>query len=155
MRCPYCDNQGSRVIDTRSVGAAIRRRRQCKACEQRFTTYERVAKVNLLVIKRDGRREEFDRQKLFEGILTACAKRPVASEAIESAVADVEKRLYALGQAEVPSGLIGELVMDELRDLDEVAYVRFASVYRKFRDLEEMQRALEDVMASRKTKKKR
>ena len=150
MRCPYCDNPGSRVIDTRSVGAAIRRRRQCKGCEQRFTTYERVAKVNLLVIKRDGRREEFDRQKLFEGILKACAKRPVASEAIEAAVAGVEKRLYALGQAEVPCGLIGEMVMDELRDLDEVAYVRFASVYRQFADLNEMKRAVDDMLATRK-----
>ena len=149
MRCPYCNDPNSRVIDTRSVGAAIRRRRQCQACEQRFTTYERVAKVNLLVIKRDGRREEFDRQKLFEGILKACAKRPIASEDIESTVASVEKRLYALGQAEVPYGLIGEMVMDELRDLDEVAYVRFASVYRHFTDLEDMKVAVDQLLANR------
>jgi len=149
MRCPYCGDPRSRVVDTRGVGTAIRRRRQCKGCEQRFTTYERVAKVNLLVIKRDGRREEFDRQKLYEGILKACAKRPVASERIEAAVANVEMRLYALGQAEVPYGLVGEMVMDELHGMDEVAYVRFASVYRHFADLEEMKQAVDGLLATR------
>ncbi len=149
MRCPFCASSSSKVIDTRAVGAAIRRRRQCKDCEQRFTTYERVTKVNLLVVKRDGRREEFDRQKLFDGILKACAKRPVASDTIEDTVASIEMRLYALGRPEVPYRLIGEMVMDELRELDEVAYVRFASVYRHFTDLEAMKQEVDELLAAR------
>ena len=149
MRCPFCASSSSKVIDTRAVGAAIRRRRQCKDCEQRFTTYERVTKVNLLVVKRDGRREEFDRQKLFDGILKACAKRPVASDTIEDTVASIEMRLYALGRTEVPYRLIGEMVMDELRELDEVAYVRFASVYRHFTDLEAMKQEVDELLAAR------
>ncbi|MCG2767104.1 MAG: transcriptional regulator NrdR [Chloroflexota bacterium] len=149
MRCPYCGSPRSRVVDTRSVGAAIRRRRQCRECAQRFTTYERVAKMNLLVVKRDGRREEFDRQKLFDGILNACAKRPVSSEAIEDTVARIEMQLYALGQAEVSYRVVGETVMDELRNLDEVAYVRFASVYRHFTDLEDMKHEVDGLLAGR------
>lgn len=149
MRCPYCANVGSRVIDTRGVGAAIRRRRQCKECRQRFTTYERVAKLALLVVKRDERREEFDRQKLFDGIWKACAKRPVPFETVEEVVSRIEMRLHALGQAEVPYGLIGEMVMDELRELDEVAYVRFASVYRHFTDLEDMKQEVDGLLARR------
>jgi len=149
MRCPYCGSPRSRVIDTRSVGAAIRRRRQCRECEQRFTTYERVAKITLLVVKRDGRREEFDRQKLFDGILKACAKRPVSSETIERSVERIEMRLHALGQAEVLYRVVGEMVMDELRDLDEVAYVRFASVYRHFTDLEDMKQEVDGLLAGR------
>jgi transcriptional repressor NrdR len=137
------------VIDTRGVGAAIRRRRQCEDCDQRFTTYERVAKVNLLVVKRDGRREDFDRQKLHMGILKACAKRPISAKAIEEIVSRIEMRLYALGQAEVAYGQIGEMVMEELRHLDEVAYVRFASVYRHFTDLEDMKQEVDDLLASR------
>ena len=149
MRCPYCGSPRSRVIDTRSVGAAIRRRRQCMECEQRFTTYERMAKNTLLVVKRDGRREEYDRQKLFEGILKACAKRPVASETIEKSVARIEMRLHALGQAEVLYRVVGEMVLDELRDLDEVAYVRFASVYLHFTDLEDMKQEVDGLLAGR------
>ena len=149
MRCPYCGSPRSRVVDTRSVGAAIRRRRQCRECAQRFTTYERVAKMNLLVVKRDGRREEFDRQKLFDGILKACTKRPVASETIEETVAIIEKRLYVLGQAEIPYRVVGEMVMDELRKLDDVAYVRFASVYRHFTDLKDIKQEVDGLLAGK------
>lgn len=146
MKCPFCGAAESRVVDTREVGDGIRRRRECQACHQRFTTYEQIAKVNLLVVKRDGRREVFDRQKLFEGIWKACAKRPIASEEIEQLVADIESSLYGLGQAEVPSRVIGEMVMERLRKLDAVAYVRFASVYRSFADLEALKREVDDML---------
>jgi transcriptional repressor NrdR len=146
MPCPFCGAPDSRVIDTRQVGDAIRRRRECQSCHQRFTTYERVARVNLLVVKRDGRREEFDRLKLFEGLRIACAKRPVSTETINQLVDQIETRLYGLGQSEVPSRVIGELVMEKLRDLDGVAYVRFASVYRSFTDLEEMKREVDGLL---------
>jgi transcriptional repressor NrdR len=149
MKCPYCGSIDSRVIDTREVGEGIRRRRECQGCRQRFTTYEQVAKVNLLVVKRDGRREPFDRQKLFEGVWRACTKLPISSEAIEQLVSSVETQLYNLGKAEVPSREIGELVIERLRALDEVAYVRFASVYRSFSDLEALKREVDDLMGRR------
>mgnify|MGYP000900721136 FL=1 len=149
MKCPYCGSLDSRVLDTREVGEGIRRRRECQGCNQRFTTYEQVAKVNLLVIKRDGRREPFDRQKLFDGILNACTKRPISSDAIDQLVSAVETNLYNLGKAEVPSRVIGEMVIERLRDLDEVAYVRFASVYRSFSDLEALKREVDDLMGTR------
>ena len=146
MKCPFCGSSASRVVDTREVGDNIRRRRECQNCHQRYTTYEQKAKVNLFVAKRDGRREAFDRQKLFDGIWKACAKRPIASETVEDLVGDIESALYALGQSEVSSRAIGELVMDRLRDLDEVAYVRFASVYRSFADLEALKREVDDLL---------
>ncbi|MBM3188876.1 MAG: transcriptional repressor NrdR [Chloroflexi bacterium] len=146
MKCPFCGAAESRVIDTREVGDGIRRRRECQSCSQRFTTYERVARVNLLVIKRDGRREPFDREKLFRGILTACTKRPIPSERIEEMVAGIEAGLYRLGKAEVPSRVIGEMVMDRLRELDGVAYVRFASVYRSFADLQTLKREVDEMI---------
>ena len=146
MKCPFCGSSASRVVDTREVGDNIRRRRECQNCHQRYTTYEQKAKVNLFVAKRDGRREAFDRQKLFDGIWKACAKRPIASETVEELVGDIESALYALGQSEVSSRAIGELVMDRLRDLDEVAYVRFASVYRSFADLEALKREVDDLL---------
>ena len=146
MKCPFCGATESRVVDTREVGGGIRRRRECQACTQRYTTYEQVAKINLLVAKRDGRREPFDRQKLHEGIRIACTKRPIASEDIESMVSTIESELYQMGKAEIPSRVIGELVMDRLRVLDEVAYVRFASVYRSFADLEALKREVDDMM---------
>ena len=146
MKCPYCGETASRVVDTREVGEGIRRRRECQACNQRYTTYEQVAKVNLLVVKRDGRREPFDRQKLFEGIWKACAKRPIPSQAIEQTVADIESALYKLGQPEVPSRVIGEIVMEHLRTLDAVAYVRFASVYRAFTDLATLKREVDEML---------
>ncbi len=146
MKCPFCGATDSRVIDTREVGDAIRRRRECQECEQRYTTYEQVARVTLLVVKRDGRRENFDRQKLFEGIWKACAKRPVGSHQVEQLVEDIENHLYSLGQAEVSSASIGEMVMSRLKALDEVAYVRFASVYRSFADLETLKREVDDLL---------
>jgi transcriptional repressor NrdR len=146
MKCPYCGATESRVVDTREVGDGIRRRRECQACNQRYTTYEQVAKVNLFVVKRDGRREAFDRQKLFDGIWRACAKRPIASEDVEQLVGEIESGLYGLGQAEVPSRVVGEMVMERLKNLDGVAYVRFASVYRSFADLETLKREVDQML---------
>ncbi len=147
MKCPFCGGTESRVVDTRDVGDNIRRRRECQSCLQRFTTYEEIAKINLFVVKRDGRREAFDRQKLFEGIWKACAKRPVGSEDVEAMVADIESALHGLGQSEVSSRVIGEMVMERLRKLDPVAYVRFASVYRSFTDLETLRREIDNMLA--------
>lgn len=135
MRCPFC-RADSRVVDTREVGNDIRRRRECITCQKRFTTYERLAAANILVVKRDGRREEFDRLKLRRSVLLASTKRPVSSDAIENLVSEVEAELYRQNRNEVPTVLVGELVMEKLRRLDDVAYVRFASVYRDFRDVE-------------------
>jgi transcriptional repressor NrdR len=149
MKCPYCSSTDTRVIDTREVGDGIRRRRECQNCQQRFTTYEQIAKVNLVVIKNDGRREAFDRQKLFDGIWRACTKRPISTETIEQVVNNIETNLYNLGKAEVPSRVIGEMVMERLREVDEVAYVRFASVYRSFSDLETLKREVDDLMGRR------
>lgn len=139
MRCPYCSKEDSKVIDTRESEDAIRRRRECLKCGHRFTTYERVTQTSLMVIKQDGRREAFDRQKLLGGITRACAKRPISMEQIESIVDDIEAQLHTLGRSEVDSQRIGQMVMDRLRSLDDVAYVRFASVYRRFADLESLQ----------------
>jgi transcriptional repressor NrdR len=145
MRCPYCQRGDSRVIDSREVGTTIRRRRECIRCGQRFTTYERLTPVSLLVVKRDGRREPFDREKLYRGIYTACAKRPISDETIEAVVARVESDLFALGKAEVESRAVGEMVMDRLRALDDVAYVRFASVYRRFKDVDGLIEQINEV----------
>lgn len=139
MHCPYCSKDESKVIDTRESEDAIRRRRECLKCGRRFTTYERVAQTSLMVIKQDGRREAFDRQKLLSGITRACAKRPVPMSAIEALVDDIELHLHTLGRSEVDSQRIGQMVMERLRALDDVAYVRFASVYRRFADLESLQ----------------
>ncbi len=136
MKCPYCPDGSSKVIDTREVGDGIRRRRECLTCGRRYTTYERLAAVNLMVVKRDGRREEFNRDKLLFGLQKACTKRPVASEDLEKIVSEIEAQLYRLGKVEVESKIIGEMVMERLRQLDDVAYVRFASVYRDFKDVE-------------------
>lgn len=138
MKCPFCPTGESRVIDTRSVGEGIRRRRECQHCGQRFTTYERIARTSLMVVKNDGRREEFDQDKLFLGLKKACAKRPVSIEQLDQIVSQIEAELYSLGQSEVASKLIGEKVMEQLAELDDVAYVRFASVYRRFADLESL-----------------
>lgn len=139
MRCPYCAHEDSKVIDTRESDETIRRRRECLNCNKRFTTYERVAQTSLMVIKQDGRREAFDRQKLMNGIMRACAKRPIPMEAIERMVDDIELQLHGFGRSEVDSQRIGQMVMERLRVLDDVAYVRFASVYRRFADLESLQ----------------
>jgi transcriptional repressor NrdR len=138
MQCPYCAKEQNKVIDTRESDETIRRRRQCLNCGKRFTTYERIAQTGLMVIKQDSRREAFDRQKLLGGIVKACAKRPIPMEAIEAVVDEIEMELHAMGRSEVDSQKIGQMVMERLRVLDDVAYVRFASVYRRFADLDSL-----------------
>ena len=139
MRCPFCGADEDRVVDTRSSqeGRAVRRRRECEACSKRFTTYESVELFPRQVVKRDGRREPYDRQKLLLGIVTACTKRPVNIDTIEAVVDRIEQRLEESGRVEVDSSWLGEQVMNELQEVDEVAYVRFASVYRQFKDVTE------------------
>jgi transcriptional repressor NrdR len=136
MKCPYCSLRDSRVIDTREVGDGIRRRRECISCKKRFTTYEHIAPLSLFIVKRDGRREDFSRTKLSEGIRIACAKRPIPNQAIEDMVDEIESQLYTSGETEIESRTLGEMVMARLKELDDVAYVRFASVYRRFKDVD-------------------
>lgn len=143
MKCPYCNKGDSRVIDSRDVSDAIRRRRECLECGARFTTYERLQTAALLVVKKDDRREEFSRDKVVSGIRKACAKRPVSQETIEQMVDDIEDRLRKSGKGEVMASVIGDMVMERLRQLDGVAYIRFASVYRDFADIEEIREAAE------------
>jgi transcriptional repressor NrdR len=144
VRCPFCGADEDRVVDTRSSqeGRAVRRRRECEACGKRFTTYEAVELFPRQVVKRDGRREPYDRQKLLLGIVTACTKRPVNIDTIEAAVDRIEQRLEESGRVEVESSWLGEQVMAELQEVDEVAYVRFASVYRQFKDVTEFMEEL-------------
>ena len=148
MRCPFCQDAENKVIDSRESheGAVIRRRRECLACKRRFTTYERVEELSRSIVKKDGRREAFDREKLLSGLKKACEKRPVSVEQLEAMVADIERRLQEMGEKEVPSSVIGEEVMRRLRALDEVAYVRFASVYRSFRDIAEFMDELKEPL---------
>lgn len=138
MRCPFCGHHDSRVLDSRPAedGAAVRRRRECPRCERRFTTFERADLAPVVVVKRDGRREPFDRAKVLGGLLKARGKRPIPTEVLESLAAEVEQHVRNSGEREVPSSHIGELVMERLRDVDEVAFVRFASEYRRFQDVE-------------------
>lgn len=143
MKCPYCNRGDSKVIDSRDVSDAIRRRRECLECGARFTTYERMQTAPLLVVKKDGRREEFSRDKMTSGIRKACAKRPVSQETIEQMVDDIEDRLRKSGKGEVMASDIGDMVMERLRQLDGVAYIRFASVYRDFADIEEIREETE------------
>lgn len=137
MKCPYCGEENTKVIDSRPAeeNNAIRRRRQCEVCKKRFTTHEKVESIPLIVIKKDNIREPYDRSKIEAGILRSCHKRPVSYEQIVSAVEDVENAVFNMEQKEVSSAVIGELVMDRLKKLDQVAYVRFASVYREFKDV--------------------
>ena len=137
MRCPFCGHVEDRVVDSRETqdGQVTRRRRECLSCERRFTTYERIEEVLPAVVKKDGRRETFDRQKILHGLERACQKRPVSAEQIQALLAAVERQLQESGEKEVPSRVIGEAVMARLRELDPVAYVRFASVYRSFEDV--------------------
>jgi transcriptional repressor NrdR len=150
MKCPYCQAGDSRVTDSRELGggASIRRRRECSACGRRFTTYERVEDTGLVVVKKDGRRQEFDPAKLRQKLRVALTKRPVGEAQIDALIQRVEGHLLALGQAEIPSTAIGEAVLRELKDLDEVAYIRFASVYRQFTDLDDLMRAVEGMRAN-------
>jgi transcriptional repressor NrdR len=137
MKCPYCDYNGTKVLDSRPANEnkSIRRRRECEKCNRRFTTFETVEETPLIVIKKDGSREEFSRDKMLRGLLRACEKRPVSVEQLEVIVSGVERELRNTAQAEVESRVIGELVMEKLYPVDEVAYVRFASVYRQFKDI--------------------
>lgn len=151
MKCPFCEANHARVIDTREVTDGIRRRRECQSCHQRFTTYERIATVNLLVVKRDKSRRSFDRDKLLKSMQSACSKRPVSADVLEEAARDIEAELYAMGRSEVDSLKIGEMVMERLRKIDDVAYVRFASVYRRFADVERM---AEEIDALRERKRR-
>ena len=151
MQCPYCGYSDSHVIDTRDAGDGIRRRRECLQCGLRYTTYERVQTTALMVLKRDTRREEYNHQKLLNSIRVACAKRPLPTGAIERIVSDVEEQLQGLGRADIPSSAIGEMVMERLRRLDRVAYIRFASVYRDFEDLETFRDEVDAMLSSRET----
>lgn len=148
MRCPFCLNPNSKVVDSRpdKEGSSIRRRRECEVCGKRFTSHERVEEILPLVLKKDGRREPFDRLKLIAGIKKACEKRPVSIETIERLVDRLETRLQEGQEREVPTTTIGELVMAELHEIDEVAYVRFASVYRSFKDINEFMEELQDLL---------
>ena len=148
MRCPFCKRDDSKVLDSResAEGTVTRRRRECLGCHKRFTTYERVEELAPLVVKKDGRREPFDRDKLLAGLQKAVEKRPVSMDQLETLVAEVEVRLQERGEKEVPSSAIGEEVMRKLRTLDQVAYVRFASVYRSFRDIEEFMDELKGLL---------
>jgi transcriptional repressor NrdR len=147
MNCPFCGSPDTKVTDSRPDIDGIRRRRECLACEQRFTTVERVELGGVALIKKDGRREEFDRHKIVSGVRKACEKRPIPSGAIEALADDVEKAVLALNKAEVPSPVVGEMVMERLRALDHIAYIRFASVYRAFADVDELERELEALKA--------
>ncbi|MEZ3433966.1 MAG: transcriptional regulator NrdR [Lachnospiraceae bacterium] len=137
MKCPYCANPDTRVIDSRPAedGNSIRRRRSCDVCGKRFTTYEKVETIPLIIIKKDNNREQYDRGKIESGILSACYKRPVSAEDIQKTVNNIETKIFSLEEKEISSSTIGELVIEELKTLDEVAYVRFASVYREFKDV--------------------
>lgn len=148
MKCPYCHQEDTQVTDSRLTqdGDAVKRRRRCKQCGRRFTTYERVERIGLTVVKKDNSRQEYNREKLYKSIRTASTKRPVPTDQLEEAVNSIEARLFSMGASEVPSSAIGELVMQHLRELDEVAYIRFASVYRNFADLEEMREEMADLL---------
>lgn len=155
MKCPFCSYADSRVIDSRSVdnGTSIRRRRECPECGRRFTTYEKYEETPLLVIKKDGRRELFDSQKLTNGLLKAFEKRPFSYEQIQSVASGIERDLRALGESEVKSTLIGETVMKALEKIDQIAYVRFASVYRQFADVNSFMQEIQGMLSKMDDKK--
>ncbi len=148
MRCPYCDYYESKVIDSRPTdeGQAIRRRRECTKCSKRFTTYEKIEDIPLVVIKKDGNRQSYNRNKLLNGIIRACEKRPVSMKVIEDVVDEIEKSLFNSMEREITTDLIGEMVMNRLKNIDEVAYVRFASVYRQFKDLNTFMDELKKIL---------
>ena len=155
MRCPFCGYKEDKVVDSRATAeeSAVRRRRECLKCGKRFTTYEYVEEVSLLVIKKDGRREAFDRKKILAGIIRACEKRPVSVEKMENVVVQVEHAIQKKSDREVLSSRIGELVMERLKAIDDVAYVRFASVYRQFKDVGQFMVELRDILGKDKKKK--
>ena len=148
MKCPYCNNDNHKVVDSRTSGEgrSIRRRRECEKCDRRFTTYEHVEETPLMLVKKDGRREPYDRKKLLTGVTKACEKRPISTEKIEKLIDAVEMDLQKKYEKEVKSKDVGELVMTKLHDLDEVAYVRFASVYRQFKDISHFMKELKHLL---------
>lgn len=149
MKCPFCGTLEDKVVDSRlsREGEAIRRRRECLSCKQRFTTYERVEEMLLMVIKKDGRREPLDRQKILQGIKKACEKRPISVITLEEVVNKIEKKLQERGETEISSSIIGEEVMNRLMDLDKIAYVRFASVYKEFKDTSQFEEELRAILS--------
>lgn len=157
MKCPFCGHLEDKVIDSRlsKEGNAIRRRRECLDCERRFTTYEVIEDIMPVVIKKDGRREPFDRQKILHGLRKACEKRPISMEVLEGIIDDIERKIQESTEKEIPSALIGEEVMRRLQSLDEVAYVRFASVYRQFKDINEFMKELKDILEEKRMRNKR
>lgn len=153
MKCPYCAHEENQVLDSRDSEdlSAVRRRRECLKCSKRFTTYERVDTVDIFIIKKDGRREQFDRSKLLAGIKTACEKRPISMDTIEETVDEIEQNLRRRKTTEIPSKAIGEIVIRRLKALDKVAYIRFASVYRSFEDVESFEKEVQNLTKSDKT----
>ncbi|OEU45840.1 MAG: transcriptional regulator NrdR [Desulfobacterales bacterium S7086C20] len=151
MRCPYCSELENKVIDSRMAkeGNTVRRRRQCLACNSRFTTYERVEHLPLVLIKKDNRREPFNREKILKGMQRACQKRNISINTLELFIDNLERELQELGEKEVPASMVGERVMRKLQELDDVAYVRFASVYREFKDINDFMSELKDLFVSR------
>ena len=147
MKCPYCSNEETKGVDKRETESlsVTRRRRECLKCGKRFTTYEKVEELEIVIVKKDGRRERFDRHKLLTGLVKACEKRPVSMEKIEKVVEEIEADLRERGESEVPSKKIGEIVMRKLKSLDKVAYIRFASVYREFEDIERFEEELDKL----------
>jgi transcriptional repressor NrdR len=152
MKCPYCKYSDSKVIDSRDVNEGIRRRRQCLSCNARFTTYERLQPASLFIVKKDLRREEYNREKLISGVRKACEKRPLPTGAIENGINEIEAELYNLGKTEIPSTLIGDMVMEKLKQLDYIAYIRFASVYREFADIRALKEAVDNLVVVQKEK---
>ena len=148
MKCPYCSNPDTRVVDSRPAedGTSIRRRRSCDSCGKRFTTYEKVETIPLIIIKKDNTREQYSRMKIENGVIRACYKRPVPAEEIERMIDRIETEVFSLEEKEIPSHVIGEMVMDGLKDLDEFAYVRFASVYREFKDVNTFMDELKKIL---------
>ena len=147
MNCPHCDHYDSKVIDSRDVNDGIRRRRECLSCNSRFTTYERLEPASLFVIKKDQRREEFNKDKLLTGIRKACEKRPLPTGIVDKLGDDIEAELYGKGKAEIPSAIIGDLVMEKLKKTDYIAYIRFASVYRDFTDITALKREIDNLVS--------
>lgn len=148
MNCPFCNHFDTKVLDTRSAdeGKSIRRRRECNNCQKRFTTYEKLESIPLVVVKKDGRRDIFDPNKILSGVIKACEKRPVSMEALERMVSDIEKSLSSNLDKEITTNIIGEEVMNRLKEIDEVAYVRFASVYREFKDVNTFVKEIEELI---------
>ncbi len=147
MKCPYCESEDSKVIDSRDGNDGVRRRRQCLECQSRFTTYERVLPSNIFVAKKDQRREEFSKSKLLAGIRKACEKRPMPAGAIDKMAEDIEAELYQMGRAEISSTNIGDMVMERLKEVDNIAYIRFASVYRDFTDITDLKHEIDTLVS--------